>query len=48
MRATFHLGRAAPGGDAIALVEVDEAVPEALLAKIRALPHTIKAQALSF
>ena len=46
--ATFHLGRAAPGGDAIALVEVDEAVPEALLEKIRALPHTIKAQALSF
>ncbi|WP_035981400.1 phosphoglycerate dehydrogenase, partial [Bradyrhizobium sp. STM 3843] len=32
--ATFHLGRVAAGGDAIALVEVDGAVPKELLAQI--------------
>ena len=46
--ATFHLGRAAPGGEAIALVEVDEAAPEAILERIRALPHTITVKALDF
>ena len=29
--ATFHLGRASQGGDAICLVSVDEEVPEAVL-----------------
>ena len=36
--ATFHLGRAAAGGDAICLVSVDENVSEAVLAEVRALP----------
>ncbi len=31
--ATFHLGRERPGGDAIALIEVDAAVPEAKVLK---------------
>jgi D-3-phosphoglycerate dehydrogenase len=46
--ATFHLGRVAPGGDAIALVEVDGAVPAELLAKIQALPQVKQAKALAF
>jgi len=36
--ATFNLGRAAAGGDAICLVSVDEPVPEAVLQGVRALP----------
>jgi D-3-phosphoglycerate dehydrogenase len=46
--ATFHLGRVAPGGDAIALVEVDGAVPAALLGEIQALPQVKQAKALTF
>ncbi len=46
--ATFHLGRTAPGGNAIALVQVDEAIPPELLARIQALPGTIRARALGF
>ncbi len=46
--ATFHLGRVAPGSDAIALVEVDGAVPTELLAKIQALPQVKQAKALAF
>src|SRR5450432_5691 len=46
--ATFHLGRNKPGGDAIALVEVDGAVPPALLAKVQALPQVKQAKALVF
>src|SRR5262249_6961869 len=36
--ASFNLGRTTPGGDAIALVEVDGAVPDAVLADLRKLP----------
>src|SRR5215469_1069845 len=36
--ASFALGRSAPGADAIALVEVDGAIPEEILAQIRVLP----------
>ena len=46
--ATFHLGRNQQGGDAIALVEVDGPVPEAILAKIAKLPHVKQAKALAF
>jgi D-3-phosphoglycerate dehydrogenase / 2-oxoglutarate reductase len=46
--ATFHLGRAAPGGDAICLVSVDEPVPEDVLAMVRTLPLVVQATALSF
>ena len=37
--ATFHLGREAPGGDAIALIEIDGDLPPDVLAKVRALPQ---------
>jgi len=46
--ATFHLGRHPEGGDAIALVEVDEAISENVLSKVQALPHVRRAQSLNF
>ncbi len=46
--ATFHLGRAEPGGDAICLVSVDEPVPEDVLAMVRTLPLVVQATGLSF
>ncbi|HST76817.1 MAG TPA: NAD(P)-dependent oxidoreductase, partial [Acetobacteraceae bacterium] len=46
--ATFHLGRAAPGGDAICLVSVDEPVSEDVLAMVRTLPLVVQATPLAF
>jgi D-3-phosphoglycerate dehydrogenase len=46
--ATFHLGRSAPGGDAICLVSVDEPVPEDVLAMVRTLPLVVQATPLAF
>ncbi|MFN9355237.1 MAG: ACT domain-containing protein, partial [Alphaproteobacteria bacterium] len=46
--ASFNLGRTGPGGDAIALVEVDGPVPETVLAALRALPVVKQAKALVF
>jgi D-3-phosphoglycerate dehydrogenase len=46
--ANFNLGRIAAGDDAIALVGVDETPPEALVARIRQLPHVKEARALRF
>jgi D-3-phosphoglycerate dehydrogenase len=46
--ATFHLGRSGPGENAIALIEVDERLNDALLARIREIPDVVQATALSF
>jgi D-3-phosphoglycerate dehydrogenase / 2-oxoglutarate reductase len=46
--ASFNLGRTGPGGDAIALVEVDAPVPETVLAELRKLPVVKQAKALVF
>lgn len=46
--ATFHLGRAAEGGDAIALLQVDQAVDKALLDNIASLPNILQVKALEF
>ncbi len=46
--ATFNLGRVSAGDDAIALVGVDQAPSETLLARIQALPHVKEARALRF
>ena len=46
--ATFHLGRAEAGGDAICMVAVDEPVPEDVLAMVRTLPLVVQATSLSF
>ncbi|WP_294334113.1 phosphoglycerate dehydrogenase [uncultured Sphingomonas sp.] len=45
---TFHLGRRSAGGEAILLLSVDEAVDDALLGKVRALPGVKTAMALGF
>jgi D-3-phosphoglycerate dehydrogenase / 2-oxoglutarate reductase len=46
--ATFHLGRAAQGGDAICLVSLDGPVPEPVLAEVRGLPLVVQAVPLRF
>jgi D-3-phosphoglycerate dehydrogenase len=44
----FHLGRTEPGGDAIALIEVDGAIPRETLQKVRDLPLITRAESLKF
>ena len=46
--ATFHLGRDHPGGDAIALVEVDGPIPEPVLAQVESLPQVLHVKQLRF
>jgi D-3-phosphoglycerate dehydrogenase len=46
--ATFHLGREAAGGDAIALVGVDQDISDDLLGRIKALPQVRYAKELRF
>jgi D-3-phosphoglycerate dehydrogenase len=46
--ATFHVGREAPGGNAVALIEIDGELPADVLAKVRALPQVQQAKPLHF
>jgi D-3-phosphoglycerate dehydrogenase / 2-oxoglutarate reductase len=46
--ATFHVGREAPGGSAIALIEIDGDLPAEVLARVRALPQVQQARPLKF
>ncbi len=46
--ATFHVGREAAGGSAIALIEIDGELPPEVLAKVAALPQVQLAKALHF
>ena len=46
--ATFHLGRTGPGGDAIALIEIDQPIPDAVLQEIAELPHITQCKPLRF
>ena len=46
--ATFHVGREAPGGNAIALIEIDGEMPADVLAKVRSLPQVQSAKPLKF
>jgi D-3-phosphoglycerate dehydrogenase / 2-oxoglutarate reductase len=46
--ATFHVGREAPGGHAVALIEIDGELPADVLAKVRALPQVQQAKPLRF
>ncbi len=45
--ATFNLGRSDRGGEALALVELDEPLPDEVLDTVRALPHVREAKALA-
>ncbi len=46
--ATFHLGRATSGGDAVCLVSLDGPLPEPVLAEVRRLPLVRQAVQLRF
>jgi D-3-phosphoglycerate dehydrogenase / 2-oxoglutarate reductase len=46
--ATFHVGRETPGGNAIALIEIDGQLPPDVLEKVRGLPQVQQAKPLSF
>ena len=46
--ATFHLGRDSPGGNAIALVEIDGTVSPDLLAKVQQIPNVQQVKTLRF
>jgi len=45
---TFHVGRDAPGGNAIALIEIDGELPPHVLSAVRALPQVQQAKPLRF
>jgi len=46
--ATFHLGRSAPGGDAICLVGLDGPMPDGVIGTVRKLPLVVQATPLAF
>lgn len=46
--ATFNLGRGEEGGEALALIEIDQLADDNVLDELRALPQVVRAQALSF
>ena len=46
--ATFHLGRSGPGKEAICLVQIDQPLGEALLAKVRGIANVVQAAELHF
>ena len=46
--ATFHVGRDVPGGNAVALIEIDGELPSDVLARVRALPQVQQAKPLKF
>jgi D-3-phosphoglycerate dehydrogenase len=46
--ATFHLGRATAGSDAIALVEVDLPIPKIIVDAVRKMPQVMQAKPLTF
>jgi D-3-phosphoglycerate dehydrogenase len=45
---TFHLGRRSAGGEAVLLLSMDDAIPEAVLAEASKLPGVKTVKALSF
>jgi D-3-phosphoglycerate dehydrogenase len=46
--ATFHVGREAPGGNAVALIEIDGELSPDVLTTVRALPQVQQAKPLRF
>ncbi len=46
--ATFHLGRDQAGGNAIALIQVDQALDETLLDRVRRIPNVVQVKSLAF
>jgi D-3-phosphoglycerate dehydrogenase len=46
--ATFHLGRLGPEQGAVALIQVDQPLSDAVLDQVRALPHVVQVKGLKF
>ena len=46
--ATFHLGRSAPGKDALCLIEVDQPIPDDVLEKVKSLKQVERVRTLGF
>ena len=46
--ATFSLGRESAGGKALAIIALDIAVPDDIIAEVRDLPHVVAARRLTF
>jgi len=46
--ATFNLGRRENGGEALALVEVEGDISDAVLSAVRSLPQVVRANYLTF
>ncbi|MEA2756515.1 MAG: D-3-phosphoglycerate dehydrogenase / 2-oxoglutarate reductase, partial [Aliidongia sp.] len=46
--ATFHLGRLGPEQGAVALIQVDQPLNDAVLDQVRALPHVVQVKGLKF
>ena len=46
--ANFILGRTKAGGDAVALLELDQTIGDDVLAKVRRVPHVLEATPLAF
>src|SRR5262249_32843403 len=46
--ATFFLGRQAPGGEALALLAIDQPASDLVIMNICALPHVMQVKALRF
>ena len=46
--ATFQLGRTEPGGDALALIEIDGDLPTGIIEELRQLPDIVQVRPLSF
>ena len=46
--ATFHLGRDAPGGNALVLAQVDQPLDDIVLAEVCAIPNVVQTRALHF
>ena len=46
--ASFHLGRRDVGGEAIALVEVDEVINDKIVSEIKSLPQVARVNSICF
>jgi D-3-phosphoglycerate dehydrogenase len=46
--ATFHLGRSAPGADAVCLIQVDQPLSDAVIDRVRHIPNVVQAKQLHF
>ena len=45
---TFHLGRTAPGGDAISIIQTDGKVPQSVMDEVAKVPNVVQVKQLTF